>query len=149
MPPREDEEGGEHGRRRADGGLLDAQHEHLDAELADEPVDQREHRGDPEREQRRRDAHEVERQEDAGEQQDDREHLVVADQRGQPIPATTPPTVPTTRPQPRVSRSPRLFVPANTTNAAITAQYQRDGAIDSLPAIASVAATPTCTAWRV
>ena len=65
------------------------------------------------------------------------------------MPATTPPIVPTTRPQPRVSRSPRLLVPANTTKAAITAQYQRCGAIDSLTTIASVAATPTCTAWRV
>ena len=65
------------------------------------------------------------------------------------MPATTPPTVPMTRSRPRVSTSPRLEVPANTTNAAITAQYQRDGEISSPPTMARLVATPTWTACRV
>ena len=57
--------------------------------------------------------------------------------------------VPRTRSRPRVSRSPRLVVPAKTTNAAITAQYQREGENSSPPMMARLVATPTCTACRV
>ena len=63
-----------------------------------------------------------------------------------PIPAITPPIVPTTRCAPRFRTSPRLAVPANTMNAAMTAQYQRDGEISSPPTIARLVATSTCTA---
>jgi hypothetical protein len=65
------------------------------------------------------------------------------------MPATTPAIVPMTRSRPRVSTSPRLEVPANTTNAAITAQYHRDGDNSSPPMMARLVATPTWMACRV
>src|ERR1700761_6637150 len=64
-------------------------------------------------------------------------------------PAGTPSAVPTKRAQPLVRVSFQVLVPAKITNAAITAQYQRDGETSSPITIASDAATATWMACLV
>src|ERR1700751_3209247 len=57
--------------------------------------------------------------------------------------------VPSRRCQPLVRVSPQELVPAKITNAAITAQYQRDGDTSSPVTMANDAATDTWMACRV
>ena len=104
----------------------------LQAELADQAVHQCEHRGDPERHQRLRDRAPG-RARGTGSR---RARATVGIDRppsttASAMPAATPPTVPSTRCQPRLSTSPRLLVPAKTTKAATVAQYQREGETSS------------------
>src|SRR5579875_3034248 len=64
-------------------------------------------------------------------------------------PQGTPSAVPRSRCHPLVRVSPQVLVPAKITNAAITAQYQRDGDTTSPTTIANEAATATWMACRV
>src|SRR5271166_5207593 len=64
-------------------------------------------------------------------------------------PQGTPSMVPSSRCQPLVRVSPQELVPAKITNAAITAQYQREGETNSPVTMANDAATDTWMACRV